>query len=348
MPLLGGEEADRRGYRGGGSSDSHNPQLLYDAQCSHEGIFGFVFYELAISQAPGKHVPKEGRCDFHCGRSGCRQSDETGGQQSDQLGNPESDEIWNQCQCHELGDGSGQEEGENPKRYEASGIKAVQEYSGACRAENADFVLVLRRYAKCKLGSIALREGILGMPRMAEWRKTMEIIKGTKKDVDEVSALYDAICDYLDEHTNYPGWRKGIYPAREDALQGVEEDNLFVATIDGKIAGTFILRHQPEEGYETAKWKKDLDYSDIFVIHTLAVHPQFLQMGIGKEMLGYILELASREEMKSIRLDVYEKNIPAMHLYEKCGFEYVDTVDMGFGAYGLDWFKLYERLVEPV
>jgi len=42
---------------------------------------------------------------------------------------------------------------------------------------------------------------------------------------------------------------------------------------------------------------------------------------------------------------VYENNFPAISLYEKCGFEYVDTVDLGFGNYGLDWFKLYEKLV---
>jgi len=49
--------------------------------------------------------------------------------------------------------------------------------------------------------------------------------------------------------------------------------------------------------------------------------------------------------MKSIRLDVYEKNIPAILLYEKCGFEYIDTVDLELGNYGLDWFKLYEKVI---
>lgn len=52
--------------------------------------------------------------------------------------------------------------------------------------------------------------------------------------------------------------------------------------------------------------------------------------------MDYSLELAQSSGIKSVRLDVYEKNLPAISLYEKCGFEYVDTVDLGLGQYGLD------------
>lgn len=33
------------------------------------------------------------------------------------------------------------------------------------------------------------------------------------------------------------------------------------------------------------------------------------------------------------------------HSMRNAVFEYIDTVDLGFGNYGLDWFKLYEKLV---
>ena len=49
--------------------------------------------------------------------------------------------------------------------------------------------------------------------------------------------------------------------------------------------------------------------------------------------------------MKAIRLDVYEKNIPAIRLYERTGFEYIDTVDLGYSMYGLDLYQLYQRLL---
>lgn len=151
--------------------------------------------------------------------------------------------------------------------------------------------------------------------------------------------------DYLSATTNYPGWIKGIYPIREDAVAGIENNTLFVVRHDGKIAGSIILDHHPDEAYNNVRWKIEADYSRIFVISTFVVHPSFLKMGIGRALMDYSFKLAQQSGIKSIRLDVYENNLPAISLYEKCGFEYIDTVDLGFGNYGLDWFKLYEKLV---
>ena len=173
----------------------------------------------------------------------------------------------------------------------------------------------------------------------------MQIRKGTEKDIEEVSALYDAVNDYLESHTNYPGWRRGVYPTREDAAQGIAENNLFVAEAEGQIAGTFILRHRPGEAYALADWGNQLDYSEILVLYTFAVHPRFLRQGIGKQLMEFILSWAAREKIKAVRLDVYEKNTPAIRLYEQMGFQYVDTVDLGYGMYGLDRFRLYQRVL---
>ncbi|MCI6006635.1 MAG: hypothetical protein SOY73_00420 [Blautia sp.] len=68
----------------------------------------------------------------------------------------------------------------------------------------------------------------------------MEIRKGTMQDIDELSALYDDVTDYLETHINYPGWRKGIYPTREDAKRGIQENTLFVAQKNQRIIGTII------------------------------------------------------------------------------------------------------------
>ena len=173
----------------------------------------------------------------------------------------------------------------------------------------------------------------------------MEVRRGTAQDVDEVAALYDELIDYLEHHINYPGWIKGIYPTRKDAIDGINEERLFVAIEDGKIVGTVILRHEPEVGYNLADWHNDLEYKEIFVVYTFAVHPQFLNQGIGKHLMEFVIEYAIQMNMKAVRLDVYEKNVPAIRLYEKLGFQYIDTVDLGYGKYGLDWFKLYQRLL---
>ena len=81
------------------------------------------------------------------------------------------------------------------------------------------------------------------------------------------------------------------------------------------------------------------------VIHTFVVDPNYLRLGIGKKLIDFAYSFAKEKNMKSIRLDVYEKNEPAIRLYEKCGYEYIDTVDLGLSNYGLDFFKLYEKLI---
>lgn len=173
----------------------------------------------------------------------------------------------------------------------------------------------------------------------------MQIRKGTREDIDAVSALYDELIDYLENHINYPLWRKGVYPTREDAVQGIEEGALFIAETDGRIAGSFILRHRPEEGYALADWGIQLDDREVLVLYTFAVHPEHLHQGVGQKLLEWILNDAAQTGNRAVRLDVYEKNLPAIRLYEKLGFRYVDTVDLGYSMYGLDRFRLYQRLL---
>lgn len=171
------------------------------------------------------------------------------------------------------------------------------------------------------------------------------IEKGTEFDIDAIAQLYDDLNDFLAGSINYPGWKKGVYPTREDAIHGFANGSLYVAKVAGKIVGSIILSHEPEPAYHKATWKIDVDYADIFVVHTFAVHPDYLKNGIGTVLMNFAVQHGIQEHIKSIRLDVYEKNEPAIRLYEKCGFEYIGTVDLGLGDYGLDHFKLYEKLL---
>ena len=166
---------------------------------------------------------------------------------------------------------------------------------------------------------------------------------GKEEDINEIEQLYNDLNDYLEKEINYPGWKKGVYPVRQNAIDGIGNSNLYVAKYNGKIVGSLILSHEPEPSYYNVKWSFESDYSDVFVVYTFVVHPNFLKCGVGKALIDFSIEHRIKSHVKSIRLDVYEGNIPAIKLYEKCGFKYIDTVDLGLGDYGLNWFKLYEK-----
>ncbi|MGN0307377.1 MAG: GNAT family N-acetyltransferase [Lachnospiraceae bacterium] len=173
----------------------------------------------------------------------------------------------------------------------------------------------------------------------------MEIRKGTEKDVEEVGRLYANLCDYLEQNMNYCGWKKDIYPTEEDALWGVKEDSLYTAVEQKQIIGTVILNHHQDKAYERVKWQTEVSAEEIMVIHTLAAHPDYLRCGVGKKLMNFALKQAFLSKMKAVRLDVYEKNIPAIHLYESLGFKFIGKADLGYGDRGLKWFRLYEKKI---
>lgn len=165
---------------------------------------------------------------------------------------------------------------------------------------------------------------------------------GLEGDIEPVEALYNDLNDYLASHINYPGWRKGLYPVRTQAESGVAERSLYVARICGRIAGTVTLNHAPEY-CGPVKWHVEAANNEMLYVHTLAVHPDFLRFGVGSRLLYFAEQKANAENFKTIRLDVYEENLPAVKLYEKHGYKYVDTVDLGLSCHGLNWFYLYEK-----
>ena len=170
--------------------------------------------------------------------------------------------------------------------------------------------------------------------------------KAQPGDVDIVARLYDELNDHLSAHTNYPGWRKGIYPTVTEAQHFFETGTLYVAEADSQVVGSMALTHEPEP--ENANWLVQADDEHIFVIHVFVVHPACLRRGIAGKMLQFAEDQAVREGVQSIRLDVYEKNLAAINAYEKAGYQYIDKVDLGLGQYGLDWFCLYEKPVDRI
>lgn len=176
-------------------------------------------------------------------------------------------------------------------------------------------------------------------------KEDIQIRKAMETDLKDIGKLYEDICGYLEAHRNYPGWRKGIYPTRLDAENGLKANALYIARTGDKTAGSIILKHEPEEGYRDGKWLIEDDYEHIYVVYTLAVHPHFLKCGIGTELLMFAEQVAREEQCVSIRLDVVKDNVPAERLYRKCGYQLTGTVSLGYEAYGLPWYNLYEKLL---
>lgn len=167
----------------------------------------------------------------------------------------------------------------------------------------------------------------------------------TANDIDAIGHLYDDLNDYLALHENYPRWKKGVYPIQEDAEEAFKEGNLYVAVICEKIVGTVVCSDKQEEAYKKAAWQIPYDVP-VVVIEKLAVLPECFGCGVGKTLLDHATVVGNQKGAKAIRLDVYEENLPAIRLYEKCGFQYIGLVDLGLEEiYGLKWYKVFEKIL---
>ena len=103
------------------------------------------------------------------------------------------------------------------------------------------------------------------------------------------------------------------------------------------------MNHSHEDAYDEATWLvEEPDDSKIMVIHTLTVHPLYFKNGVARALMDFSLQYSRAQGMKSVRLDVHEKNAPAIALYKKCNFSYITTVDLGLEEYGLKLFMLFE------
>lgn len=187
------------------------------------------------------------------------------------------------------------------------------------------------------------------MMRALAFRGHMKITVRLAKvsDLDAVENLYGELNDYLAEpnHVNYPRWSRGIYPLREHAEEGLNGDHLYVAEYQGKIVGTVIFLYEQEEVYQSVDWQIGFDVP-VIVIHVLAVHPAYFGCGVGETLLDYAANLGRKQGVKAIRLDTYEENLPAVRLYEKCGFQYMGMIDLGLEEiYGLKWYKVFEKVL---
>lgn len=166
----------------------------------------------------------------------------------------------------------------------------------------------------------------------------------TANNIDAIEHLYDDLNDFLETHENYPRWKKGVYPIREDAEEALAKEDLYVAMIDGNVDGTVVYSDEQEDAYRAVDWQIEFDLP-VITICKLAVHPKYFGCGVGKALLDYAVCVGEQRNAKAIRLDVYEENLPAIRLYEKCGFKDMGLVDLGLEElYGLKWYRVFEKV----
>ena len=168
------------------------------------------------------------------------------------------------------------------------------------------------------------------------------LVKCQEGDLDLLAAFYDKVTTHLAATVNYPKWRPGDYPGRESCREAIRQGVQYACLECGQVLAGMILNEDPQGDYSLGEWSRDLEQGEYLLIHTLAADPDLSGKGVGRFMVEAAIERAQKKGYQAVRIDVVPDNIPAIKLYETCGFQYAGEKDLGREIPTIPTFALYE------
>lgn len=147
------------------------------------------------------------------------------------------------------------------------------------------------------------------------------IRKATLKDVDKIMDIIKKIIIEMKEQGNKQ-WDEN-YPIREDFINDIEKENLYVDEFNEDITSFICLNYEQPDEYKDLKWTSD---KKVLVIHRMGVNPSFRRQGKAKNLIRYAKNFAINNKIESIRTDTNSKNLKMDNLFKKCGFEFVGEI----------------------
>jgi ribosomal protein S18 acetylase RimI-like enzyme len=130
------------------------------------------------------------------------------------------------------------------------------------------------------------------------------------------------------------------YPNPEVFSRDIELSQLWLAEIEGEIAGVAALTRDQEPEYTQVGWEIT---EPAIVVHRLAVDPAFQGRGVAIALLHHAESIAQERGIPQIRLDTNTQNQVTQRLLPKLGYRLVGEIGLHFRP-GLR-FLCYEKLV---
>jgi len=146
----------------------------------------------------------------------------------------------------------------------------------------------------------------------------MEIKLAKKNDIEELNVLFKDVIKDLKEVKKIDMLWGDVYPFCEFETD-IANNEMYIIKKDNKLIGSFVLSNFDDPDYKEIDW--DTNLKKFIYLNRLVISPKEQGKGYAKKVMTYIDEYAQNNNLDSIRLTVYEKNINAIRLYEKNGFK---------------------------
>lgn len=169
--------------------------------------------------------------------------------------------------------------------------------------------------------------------------------KAVITDLDRIRDFYWKLLDSSEKYTRILQWKKGIYPADDDWIYYIDNEEMYFIFDNTNLVGAAALTKSQSAEYRKINWSIDAEDDEVAVIHLLAVDPDYQGHGIASAALDKITKLAVNMHKKAVRLDAIATNKPAQKLYERYGFINCGTAQEYYESTGLTEFIFYEYVL---
>lgn len=157
-------------------------------------------------------------------------------------------------------------------------------------------------------------------------------------ELPQIETMYAAIVDAMQNTPLDVWWQMGSHPSHEMLMDAANAGDLLVvvddecddsnAAVDGTdtermanpVLGACILNGVQGVDYGIIDWDVQCDVTEVNVLHLLGVSPAARGRGVGRAIIDKASAMATERGMKSLRLDTFDNNAPAIALYRSCGF----------------------------
>lgn len=130
------------------------------------------------------------------------------------------------------------------------------------------------------------------------------------------------------------------YPNPKVFERDVQLNQLWVADIEGGIAGVSAITNDQDSGYADAGW----DITETAVVtHRLAVDPDYRGRGIAEALMNEAEQEAIRSNTPILRVDTNTQNQATQKLFPKLGYIFAGEIGLEFKP-GLRFYCYEKRL----
>jgi GNAT superfamily N-acetyltransferase len=160
----------------------------------------------------------------------------------------------------------------------------------------------------------------------------------TLSDIPAIMSLLRRVVPLMRASGNFQ-W-DDTYPNETVFGNDIEKQQLWIADVDGQIAGVSAITMDQDAEYAEVGW----DISEpAIVTHRLAVDPAFRGQGVGKALLLQADEVARQRGIAILRIDTNTQNQITNRLFPALGYVFAGEIGLGFRP-GLRFYCYEKRL----